>query len=144
VPLLFYAPGIVKPGITSEYVSQVDILPTMVELLKISSPFTSWGKSLLSENGGNREILLPRGDLFTFAADGKMILADLDSVKGMYDLSGDPKINLIGNGDDDTIAEAKIKAAMETESKLLLYRMQRYLKLSSRVITENRIAPPQN
>jgi phosphoglycerol transferase MdoB-like AlkP superfamily enzyme len=138
VPLLFYAPGTVEPGLSREYVSQVDIYPTVVELLRISSPFTSWGRSLLSSRGDTREILLPRGDLFTFAADGKMILSDLDSVKAMYDLSGDPKVNLLDNGGADTEAKTKVRVKAEA----LLYRMQRYLKLSSRVITENRLAPP--
>ncbi|HEY4153981.1 MAG TPA: sulfatase-like hydrolase/transferase, partial [Puia sp.] len=47
VPLLFYAPSLLKPQRIHEFVSQVDLLPTAAGLAKISYHNTSLGRDLL-------------------------------------------------------------------------------------------------
>jgi phosphoglycerol transferase MdoB-like AlkP superfamily enzyme len=46
VPLLFYAPGLIKPQRISNVCSQVDILPTIASLAKISYSNNSLGRNL--------------------------------------------------------------------------------------------------
>ena len=46
VPLLFYAPGFLKPQRISDVSSQVDILPTIASLAKISYKNNSLGRNL--------------------------------------------------------------------------------------------------
>jgi phosphoglycerol transferase MdoB-like AlkP superfamily enzyme len=47
VPLLFYAPSLLRPKRIHEFVSQVDLLPTVAGLAKISYNNTSLGRDLL-------------------------------------------------------------------------------------------------
>jgi phosphoglycerol transferase MdoB-like AlkP superfamily enzyme len=50
VPLLFYAPGFIKPEYRSETVSQTDVLPTIAGLLQQPHTNTTLGRDLLRKN----------------------------------------------------------------------------------------------
>ena len=50
VPLLFYAPGLIAPKVDRKIGSHIDILPTILDLLNISTVHSSMGKSLLDNN----------------------------------------------------------------------------------------------
>jgi phosphoglycerol transferase MdoB-like AlkP superfamily enzyme len=52
VPLLFYAPGFIKPEKRKEVVSQVDVLPTIAGLLNQSYTNTTIGRDLLRKPAG--------------------------------------------------------------------------------------------
>jgi len=51
IPLLFYAPGLIKPEKRSEVVSQVDVLPTIAGLLHRPYTNTTLGRDLLRKEG---------------------------------------------------------------------------------------------
>jgi uncharacterized sulfatase len=48
IPLLIYAPGLVRPGINHTQGSHLDLLPTLIDLLKIRTYHASAGVSLLN------------------------------------------------------------------------------------------------
>jgi phosphoglycerol transferase MdoB-like AlkP superfamily enzyme len=50
VPLLIYAPGLIKPKVDTRIGSHTDILPTILDLLHISTVHSSMGKSLLDDS----------------------------------------------------------------------------------------------
>jgi phosphoglycerol transferase MdoB-like AlkP superfamily enzyme len=52
VPLLFYAPGFIKPEKRTDVVSQIDILPTVAGLLNQSYINTTLGRDLLRKEPG--------------------------------------------------------------------------------------------
>ncbi|MFT3843898.1 MAG: sulfatase-like hydrolase/transferase [Lacibacter sp.] len=52
VPLLFYAPGLIKPEKRFEAVSQIDVLPTIAGLLNQSYINTTLGRDLLRKGSG--------------------------------------------------------------------------------------------
>ena len=128
VPLLIYAPGIVKAGTKGRASSQLDMAPTVLDMLKSNAPFTSWGKSIFDEN--ENPILLSRGDMMVWVDDGRMLLTDLEKPFGLYDYRTDPDKNLLKTGGD----------AKEVSQKMLK-RLQNYLSFSYQLITENRIRP---
>jgi phosphoglycerol transferase MdoB-like AlkP superfamily enzyme len=128
VPLLIYAPGIVNAGTIGRATSQLDISPTVLDLLKIDAPFTSWGKSIFDEN--EKPLILSRGDMIVLVDDGRMLLTDLESPFGLYDYRTDPGKNLLN----------KDKAAKAVSQKMLK-RLHNYLSFSYKLITENRIRP---
>jgi phosphoglycerol transferase MdoB-like AlkP superfamily enzyme len=47
VPMLLYAPGRIEPGVVDSVCSQVDVLPTLMELLGFDEPYSAMGRSLL-------------------------------------------------------------------------------------------------
>jgi len=52
VPLLIYAPGRIKPGTNDVVASQLDLFPTLVDLLGFEDPFSALGDSLLRKQEG--------------------------------------------------------------------------------------------
>ncbi|HUQ96492.1 MAG TPA: LTA synthase family protein, partial [Chitinophagaceae bacterium] len=53
VPLLFYAPALLKPQRRSDVVSQVDVLPTLASLTGQHFTNTTLGRNVLASNPGN-------------------------------------------------------------------------------------------
>lgn len=49
IPLLLYAPHLIQPGVSSTLGSQLDLLPTLLNLIGLKASFEGFGKSLLSE-----------------------------------------------------------------------------------------------
>ncbi|MBI3545208.1 MAG: LTA synthase family protein [Gammaproteobacteria bacterium] len=52
VPLLIYAPGLIKPGQNDTVSSQLDLFPTMMDLLGFEDDFSALGDSLLRKKDG--------------------------------------------------------------------------------------------
>lgn len=59
VPILFYSPNSnwVGVGKSEELAQQIDIYPTLVDLMGYHKPFRSWGRSLFSDKGEKSIIL---------------------------------------------------------------------------------------
>jgi phosphoglycerol transferase MdoB-like AlkP superfamily enzyme len=49
-PFLIYAPGLIQPGSTSVVGSQLDVMPTIIDLLGLDGEFSALGKSLLRKD----------------------------------------------------------------------------------------------
>ena len=127
IPCLFYGAG-VAPSVYEGVASQLDILPTVLDILNVDAPFTSWGKSILSN--GERRALLPRGDMFVWVNGKYMLLTDLQNPLGLYDYKSDP-------------AQNKLKEVSEKEYKPLKEEFQQYMKFSYDLILSNSVRPPQ-
>ena len=52
VPMLIYAPGRIEPGISDTVSSQLDVLPTLMELLGFNGTYAAVGESLLRRSKG--------------------------------------------------------------------------------------------
>ncbi|MBS0617328.1 MAG: LTA synthase family protein [Spirochaetes bacterium] len=50
IPLLIYAPGFVAPRVDARVASELDVLPTLVELLHLNTEHAAMGKSLLGSD----------------------------------------------------------------------------------------------
>lgn len=107
VPLIFRAPGIVKPGLRfKEQVSLIDVAPTLLDLAGLSAPPTMRGRSLGPALRGETA---PRPEEFIFfeapigweRAKGRIFAArsekykfigreKMDEVAEIYDLAADP------------------------------------------------------
>lgn len=86
VPLIFYGPGVLPNGgvVRNDVVTQVNITPSILGLLKINAPAASWGRDMFSKDfttdnfamfkgsGGDPAVALVRDDrLLVAGADGK-------------------------------------------------------------------------
>ena len=49
IPILFYKPDNSLKGVNKELAQQIDIYPTLVDLIGYDQPFRSWGRSLLND-----------------------------------------------------------------------------------------------
>ncbi len=84
VPLLFYAPGIIKPQKNNDVCSQVDILPTIASLVKIPYTNNSLGRNLFDTASVNLSTTLSASDKFAFIIDHDLKTIGLASNKYYY------------------------------------------------------------
>ncbi|WP_458401797.1 LTA synthase family protein [Candidatus Avelusimicrobium sp.] len=72
IPMVLYAPKILKPQKIDYVVSQLDLLPTLYNLLKLNEPYTALGRDMLdASNPQNRAALVSEGvNIGLITADG--------------------------------------------------------------------------
>ena len=88
VPCLVLAPGLVRPGRTARIASQVDLLPTVLDLLDLPATHAATGRSLL-DTAGTRFAVDWYGSRFALFTDSLLLLSALDGNPGLYDYRRD-------------------------------------------------------
>jgi phosphoglycerol transferase MdoB-like AlkP superfamily enzyme len=63
IPLIIYAPGMIKPAIVKDVSSQLDLFPTLIQLMNLEASFSSFGNNLLT----------PTRDPFAFVRNGSIV-----------------------------------------------------------------------
>ena len=89
IPVLIYAPGIIRPQVREEIASQVDILPTILDILNLEMVHSSMGSSLLRERNDPFSVVR-LGNQFAIFKNSYVFLTDLNDNDGMYDYLNDP------------------------------------------------------
>ncbi len=87
VPILFYSPNLEYKlkGMRTDMASQMDIYPSIVDLIGYNKPFRSWGRSLISDlpNETPRVINSP-GTVYQFMEGGYIYLFDGSQFTGIF------------------------------------------------------------
>ena len=92
VPMLIYAPALVKSKRDDSISSQVDIIPTLLDLLCFPDAHTSMGKSLL-QSSKKRFAVVKYGSQYGLITDNFVFLSDLDATEGVYDYKHDSTLS---------------------------------------------------
>lgn len=58
IPLVMYAPKLLKPRTVDYVVSQLDILPTLYKLAGLSLPYTAFGRDMLDDSAAQERVAL--------------------------------------------------------------------------------------
>ena len=126
VPLLIYCPGRVKPEVRAGIGSQVDILPTVLDLFSLSNTHASMGSSLLS---GKREhyAVVRHGAEFAVFDNEMALISDLEKVNGLYDYR------------NDWAFKADLQTARPEEARKLFEYLRAYIQQASYAIARDRI-----
>lgn len=66
VPFAVVAPGVLKPKHSDTIAGQTDILPTLVDLFHLQTPYTAMGKSLLDDTAKDWTFVTQAGEDFAF------------------------------------------------------------------------------
>jgi phosphoglycerol transferase MdoB-like AlkP superfamily enzyme len=127
IPCLFYFPGKITPGINSEPGSQLDILPSIVDVLGLSFIHSSFGRSLFTP--GSRYALFARGNILGWVRDDHVLLHTIQSPVGLYNFRTDTAFS-------KDLLEEKAAMAKDHEKELLSL-----LKSATALLLSNRIAP---
>jgi phosphoglycerol transferase MdoB-like AlkP superfamily enzyme len=88
IPLLVYAPALVEPQVRPEVASHADILPTILDLLEISTPHGLMGRSLFDLKK-ERYAVLERGGRYVIFDDTRAHMNDLQNDLGLFDYRKD-------------------------------------------------------
>lgn len=129
VPFLIYAPGRVLPMVRDDLASHVDILPTILDLLRVRTRHASVGRSVFFQEE-TRYCVVQRGRRYVIFDDDFAFMHDLRSPLGLFDYRQDLKFRR-------DLTEQKPEIARELERKLLAY-----VQAVSTAVAEDRIWPP--
>ncbi|MGV6987513.1 LTA synthase family protein [Testudinibacter sp. P80/BLE/0925] len=83
IPLIIYTPdGSLTPLRHSELATQYDLLPTIMDLLGINDPISTFGQSLIQPNENNSPLMLNRGNVIgVLTQHGNAVLQDKQQVE---------------------------------------------------------------
>jgi phosphoglycerol transferase MdoB-like AlkP superfamily enzyme len=98
VPIVFHAPGLQLKGLDASLAQQIDILPTVMELLNYPGSYVAFGNNLLDEEGqSDRFVLNYVSETFQFLMNEWAIYYDGKKVVAFYNRIKDPLLtkNLI-------------------------------------------------
>lgn len=128
IPTLIYAPGLVAKQRFERVASHVDLMPTLIDLLKIPVSHASFGSSLLSDSS-ERFAVVRFGPHFGLFSDSLVLIHDTEKIVGLFEYRSDPlhKRNLMQERSD---------VARRMERKLLAY-----VQTASHAVAQDRIHP---
>lgn len=126
IPLLIYSPKHISPSVNNKISSQVDILPTVIDLLNISTVHSSMGISMLDTNK-ERFAFEKWGNLFCIFSDSLILLTDFEKQNILYNYISDPSgLN-------------NLSAIYKEENDKLRLLLTAYTQLSTYAIVNNKI-----
>lgn len=129
IPLLVYSPGFVPAQKDERIVSELDVLPTLIDLLQLKTAHASMGKSALA--GGERFAYIDvehAGGVITRQGERELVLLfGAEKFAGYYDMSADPEWH-------KTRAEPPLSAAQ-------MHAYRSYVGVMGYAVAKNRIAP---
>ncbi|MFH1227767.1 MAG: sulfatase-like hydrolase/transferase [Planctomycetota bacterium] len=92
IPLLIYSPGFINPAKLNSVGSQVDIMPTILNILGISAIHASMGTDLITMNKSHYSVVSD-GTRYAIFSDKFVLLNDLEKDIGLYDYRADPMLS---------------------------------------------------
>ena len=115
VAMMIYKPNSNLVGEHKEYAQQIDLYPTILDLIGYNKPFRSWGRSLIGDKIVQPFVIRYSANLYQFMSGNYICTFDGNKVVGFYDKKDkDLKYNLIAkrNAEMDLI-ELKCKAYLQ-------------------------------
>lgn len=119
IPFVMYAPGILEPGVETEYCSHLDCLPTILDLLGFDEPYAAIGKSVFEKEDGC--VLVKKGNLM-----------------GMISKNGSLSHSLYNRLETMSFGVLQPASFFDRLERRLLATVQ----VTSRLLRSNRWAPP--
>ncbi len=85
VPILIYKPNSNLVGVDDDFAQQIDIYPTILDLIGYPKPFRSWGRSLLDKKSSEPFFINFVGDIYQFGSGNYICTFDGKNAIGFYD-----------------------------------------------------------
>jgi phosphoglycerol transferase MdoB-like AlkP superfamily enzyme len=129
VGALFYAPGRIEPAVHHQISTQLDILPTIIDLTGIETAHSSFGSSLFSEQPAADWSAHFQSNMLQFREGDRMLVSDIRHTIALVDPS-DPK--LTGGG---------LMSSEPGITEELTFKLKSLFQTSEMLMQTNRIAP---
>lgn len=98
VPIIIYKPNSKYVGVDDDLAQQIDIYPTILDMIGYKKPFRSWGRSLLDKKSSQPFVINSTGTIYQFSRGNYICTFDGKKVLGFYDKNDkELKTNLIQN-----------------------------------------------
>ena len=85
VPILIYKPNSKYVGVDTDLAQQIDIYPTILDMIGYKKPFRSWGRSLLDKKTSEPFVINSTGNLYQFMKGNYICTFDGKGATGFYD-----------------------------------------------------------
>ena len=82
VPCLLYSPRFLQPAVVSKIVTQTDLAPTVLDILRSPDTHSSFGQSVFNDTRG--AALLSYGDADVFVREGWMLVSTVSGIAEKY------------------------------------------------------------
>jgi phosphoglycerol transferase MdoB-like AlkP superfamily enzyme len=98
VPIIIYKPNSKYVGVDTDLAQQIDIYPTILDMIGYPKPFKSWGRSLLDKKASTPFVINSTGNIYQFSKGNYICTFDGKAAIGFYDKNDKAlKTNLIKN-----------------------------------------------
>lgn len=85
VPILIYQPNSKYVGVDKDLAQQIDIYPTILDMIGYEKPFRSWGRSLLDKKDSTPFVINSTGTIYQFSRGNYICTFDGHKALGFYD-----------------------------------------------------------
>ena len=115
VAMMIYQPNSKLIGESAAYAQQIDLYPTILDLIGYNKPFRSWGRSLVGDKQIQPFVIRYSSNLYQFMSGNYICTFDGNKVVGFYDKNDkDLKHNLIAKRNSEmNQMELKCKAYLQ-------------------------------
>lgn len=114
-PILIFKPDGSLKGVNKELAQQIDIYPTLLDMVGYDKPFRSWGRSLLGDKEVKPYTISYTSNQYIFQRGNYIVAFDGNKVTGFYDIADKALVhNLIGKRNREmNEAEVACKAFLQ-------------------------------
>ncbi|PWA07364.1 LTA synthase family protein [Flavobacterium psychrotolerans] len=85
VPIIIYKPNSKYVGVDDDLAQQIDIYPTVLDMIGYEKPFRSWGRSLLDKKSSTPFVINSTGNIYQFSRGNYICTFDGKIATGFYD-----------------------------------------------------------
>ena len=85
VPILFFTPNQKYVGVNDDFAQQIDIYPTLLDMIGYQKPFRSWGRSLISEKRVPPFVIKHSAKVYQYMCGNYICTFDGKKAIGFYD-----------------------------------------------------------
>ena len=86
IPIIFYHPNNSFVGVNNKLAQQLDIFPSIIDLIGYDKPINAWGRSLFTENLDKPFSIHFSGTVYRFSMNQFTLVFDGDNVIGVYNI----------------------------------------------------------
>ena len=98
VPIIIYKPNSKLVGVNTDLAQQIDIYPTILDMIGYKKPFRSWGRSLFDTKTTTPFVINSTGTIYQFSKGNYICTFDGNQAIGFYDKNDKGlKTNLIAH-----------------------------------------------
>ncbi len=115
VPILFFSPNEKYVGVNNDWAQQIDIYPTLLDMMGYDKPFRSWGRSLISDTKVPPFVMRYSSDNYQMMSGNYCCTFDGEKAIGFYAKEDkDLKHNLIAHRNAEMdVLETRCKAFLQ-------------------------------
>ncbi len=102
VAMMIYSPSGKYVGVNNDFAQQIDLYPTILDIIGYKKPFRSWGRSLINDKEIPPFVVRYSSNMYQFMTGNYICTFDGKTILGFYDKNDkDLKINLIKSENDE-------------------------------------------